>query len=137
MVVLDATIVNVALPSIQRGLRFSPSSLQWVINMYTLIFGGFMLLGGRAGDLIGRKRVFGAGIVLFSGASLLNGLAQSSGMLIAGRGLQGLGGALLAPAVLSIITTTFSDRRIERRRWRSGARSQPAAAPWGCCWAGC
>ena len=109
MVVLDATIVNVALPSIQRGLRFSPSSLQWVINTYTLIFGGFMLLGGRAGDLIGRKRVFGAGIVVFSGASLLNGLAQSSGMLIAGRGLQGLGGALLAPAVLSIITTTFSD----------------------------
>ena len=87
MVVLDATIVNVALPSIQRGLRFSPSSLQWVINMYTLIFGGFILLGGRAGDLIGRKRVFGAGIVLFTGASLLNGLAQSSGMLIAGRGL--------------------------------------------------
>jgi EmrB/QacA subfamily drug resistance transporter len=111
MVVLDATIVNVALPSIQRGLRFSPSSLQWVINMYTLMFGGFMLLGGRAGDLIGRKRVFGAGILLFSGASLLNGLAQSSGMLIAGRGLQGLGGALLAPAVLSIITTTFSDEK--------------------------
>jgi EmrB/QacA subfamily drug resistance transporter len=109
MIVLDATIVNVALPSIQRGLRFSPSSLQWVINMYTLIFGGFMLLGGRAGDLIGRKSVFGAGIVLFTGASLFNGLAQSSGMLIAGRGLQGLGGALLAPAVLSIITTTFSD----------------------------
>jgi EmrB/QacA subfamily drug resistance transporter len=108
MVVLDATIVNVALPSIQRGLRFSPSGLQWVINMYTLIFGGFILLGGRAGDLVGRKRVFGAGIVLFSAASLLNGLAQSSGMLIAGRGLQGLGGALLAPAVLSIITTTFS-----------------------------
>src|SRR6201998_4514598 len=100
MVVLDATIVNVALPSIQRGLRFSPSSLQWVINMYTLLFGGFILLGGRAGDLIGRKRVFGAGIVLFSGASLLNGLAQSPGMLIAGRGLQGLGGALLAPPVL-------------------------------------
>jgi MFS family permease len=89
MVVLDATIVNVALPSIQRGLRFSPSSLQWVINMYTLIFGGFILLGGRAGDLIGRKRVFGAGIVPFSGASLLNGLAQSSGMLIAGRGCKG------------------------------------------------
>ena len=111
MVVLDATIVNVALPSIQRGLRFSPSSLQWVINMYTLIFGGFILLGGRAGDLIERKRLFGAGIVLFSGASLLNGPAQSSGMLIAGRGLQGLGGALLAPAVLSIITTTFSDAK--------------------------
>jgi len=109
MVVLDATIVNVALPSIQRGLRFTPSSLQWVINMYTLIFGGFILLGGRAGDLIGRKRVFAAGIVVFSGASLLNALAQSPGMLIAGRGLQGLGGALLAPAVLSIITATFGD----------------------------
>jgi len=109
MVVLDATIVNVALPSIQHGLRFSQSGLQWVITMYTLIFGGFMLLGGRAGDLIGRKRIFGAGIVLFSAASLLNGVAQSPWMLIAGRGLQGLGGALLAPAVLSIITTTFSD----------------------------
>src|SRR5690242_17991158 len=109
MVVLDATIVNVALPSIQRGLRFSPSSLQWVINMYTLIFGGFILLGGRAGDLIGRKRVFSAGIMLFSVASLLNGLAQSPVMLIIGRGLQGLGGALLTPAVLAIITTTFAD----------------------------
>jgi EmrB/QacA subfamily drug resistance transporter len=110
-ILLDATIVNVALPSIQRGLRFSPSSLQWVISVYTLIFGGFILLGGRAGDLVGRKRVFGAGIVLFTGASLLNGLAQSPGMLLAGRGLQGLGGALLAPAVLSIITTTFSDAK--------------------------
>jgi len=111
MVVLDATIVNVALPSIQRGLRISSSSLQWVITMYTLIFGGFILLGGRAGDLIGRKRVFGAGIMLFSVASLLNGLAQSPAMLIAGRGLQGLGGALLAPAVLAIITTTFGDAK--------------------------
>jgi EmrB/QacA subfamily drug resistance transporter len=111
MVVLDATIVNVALPSIQRGLHVSPSSLQWVITMYTLVFGGFILLGGRAGDLIGRKRVFGAGIVLFSGASLLNGFARSPGILIAGRGLQGLGGALLAPAVLAIITTTFADAK--------------------------
>jgi EmrB/QacA subfamily drug resistance transporter len=109
MVVLDATIVNVALPSIQRGLGMSPSQLQWVITMYTLMFGGFILLGGRAGDLIGRKRVFSAGIILFSAASLLNGVAQSPGMLIAGRGLQGLGGALLAPAVLAIITTTFAD----------------------------
>lgn len=109
MVVLDATIVNVALPSIQRGLRFTPSSLQWVINMYTLIFGGFLLLGGRVGDLVGRRRVFVAGVVLFSAASLLNGLAQSSTILIAGRALQGLGGALLAPAVLSIITATLTD----------------------------
>ena len=109
MVVLDATIVNVALPSIQRGLRFTPSSLQWVINMYTLTFGGFLLFGGRAGDLVGRRRVFIAGIALFSAASLLNGLAQSSAILIAGRGLQGLGAALLAPAVLSIITATLTD----------------------------
>jgi len=115
MVVLDATVVNVALPSIQRGLHFSPSSLQWVVNAYTLVFGGFLLLGGRAGDLIGRKRLFLIGTALFSAASLLNGLAQSSGMLIAGRGLQGLGGALLSPAALSIITTTFTDQT-ERTR---------------------
>ncbi len=122
MIVLDATIVNVALPSIQRGLRFSPSSLQWVINMYTLIFGGFMLLGGRAGDLIGRKRVFGAGIVLFSGASLLNGLAQSSGMLIAGRGLQGLGVRCLhRPSSRSSQRPSATPRTV-RRRWRFGAR---------------
>ena len=115
MVVLDATVVNVALPSIQKGLHFSPSSLQWVVNAYTLVFGGFLLLGGRAGDLIGRKRLFLIGTVLFSAASLLNGLAQSSGMLIVGRGLQGLGGALLSPAALSIITTTFTDQT-ERTR---------------------
>src|ERR1700759_806888 len=108
MVVLDATIVNVALPSIQRGLHFSPANLAWVVNAYTLVFGGFLLLGGRAADLIGRKRLFMAGIALFSAASLFNGLVQSSTMLIGGRGLQGLGGALLSPAALSIITTTFT-----------------------------
>ena len=107
MVVLDATIVNIALPSIQRGLSFSDANLQWVINAYTLVFGGFLLLGGRAADLLGRKRLFVAGVVVFSLASLLNGLAQSSGMLIAGRALQGLGGALVSPAALSIIMTTF------------------------------
>jgi EmrB/QacA subfamily drug resistance transporter len=107
MVVLDATIVNVALPSIQRGLHFSSSSLPWVINAYTLVFGGFLLLGGRAADLLGRKRLFAAGIALFAFASLLNGVAASPAMLIVGRGLQGLGGALLSPAALSIITTTF------------------------------
>ena len=109
MVILDATIVNVALPSIQRGLHFSPANLQWVVNAYTLVFGGFLLLGGRAADLLGRKRLFMAGIAVFSLASLLNGLAQSSGTLVIGRGLQGLGGALVAPAALSIITTTFTD----------------------------
>jgi EmrB/QacA subfamily drug resistance transporter len=109
MVVLDATIVNVALPSIQRGLHFSTASLPWVVNGYTLIFGGFLMLGGRAADLIGRKRLFAAGIALFALASLLNGLAQTPTMLIVGRGLQGLGGALLSPAALSIITTTFTE----------------------------
>ncbi len=110
MVVLDATVVNVALPSIQSGLHFSASNLQWVVNAYTLIFGGFLLLGGRAADLLGRKRLFTAGVVVFSAASLLNGLAQTSGMLIAGRALQGLGGALVSPAALSIITTTFTEQ---------------------------
>jgi EmrB/QacA subfamily drug resistance transporter len=146
MVVLDATIVNVALPSIQRGLHFSPSSLQWVVNAYTLIFGGFLLLGGRAGDLLGRKRLFMVGVALFSGASLLNGLAQSSGMLFVGRGLQGLGGALLSPAALSIITTTFTEQS-ERTKalgvWSAiaagggavglilgGALTQLASWPW-------
>jgi EmrB/QacA subfamily drug resistance transporter len=109
MVVLDATVVNVALPSIQRGLHFSASNLAWVVNAYTLIFGGFLMLGGRAADLLGRKRLFAAGVALFSLASLLNGLAQSPTMLVIGRGLQGLGGALLSPAALSIINTTFTE----------------------------
>jgi EmrB/QacA subfamily drug resistance transporter len=109
MVVLDATVVNIALPSVQRGLHFSATNLQWVVNGYTLIFGGFLLLGGRAADLLGRKRLFIAGVILFSVASLINGFAQSSGMLIAGRALQGLGGALVSPAALSIVTTTFTD----------------------------
>jgi EmrB/QacA subfamily drug resistance transporter len=110
MVVLDNTIVNVALPSIQKGLEFSPPNLQWVVNAYTLTFGGFLLLGGRAADLLGRRRLFLAGVALFASASLLNGLAQSSTMLILGRGLQGLGGALVSPAALSIIITTFQDK---------------------------
>ena len=109
MVVLDNTIVNVALPSVQRGLHVSPDNLQWVVNAYTLIFGGFLLLGGRAADLLGRQRLFVAGITLFSFASLLNGLAPSGTALILGRGLQGLGGALVSPAALSIIMTTFTD----------------------------
>jgi EmrB/QacA subfamily drug resistance transporter len=111
MVILDATIVNVALPSIQHGLHFSPSSLQWIVNAYTLAFGGFLMLGGRAADLIGRRRLFLLGIVLFSAASLMNGLAGSAGILVAGRALQGLGGALVSPAALSVLTTTFSEGR--------------------------
>ena len=109
MVVLDATIVNVALPSIQTDLGISDSSLQWIVNAYTLVFGGFLLLGGRAADLIGRRTLFLAGIVVFSLASLMNAAAQSEEMLIAGRALQGLGGAMLSPAALAVITTTFSE----------------------------
>jgi EmrB/QacA subfamily drug resistance transporter len=126
MVVLDASVVNIALPSVQRGLHFSASNLQWIVNGYTLIFGGFLLLGGRAADLIGRKRLFVAGVVLFSCASLLNGFAQTSGMLIAGRALQGLGGALVSPAALSIVTTTFSDG--EQRTKALGVWSAIAAS---------
>jgi EmrB/QacA subfamily drug resistance transporter len=109
MVVLDATVVNVALPSIQEDLDFSASSLQWVVNAYTLAFGGFLLLGGRAADFVGRKRLFIIGVIVFTVASLLNGLATSSEALIAFRALQGLGAAMVSPAALSIITTTFKD----------------------------
>src|SRR5436190_5678661 len=111
MVILDATIVNVALPSIQEDLDLSEANLQWIVNAYTLVFGGFLLLGGRAGDLLGRKRLFLIGLVIFTTASLLNGLAVNEGMLIACRALQGLGAALISPAALSIISTTFAEGR--------------------------
>jgi len=109
MVVLDATIVNVALPSIQTDLHLSDTGLQWIVNAYTLVFGGFLLLGGRLGDLLGRKRLFLVGLVIFTGASLLDGLAVSDGMLVGARALQGLGAALISPAALSIISTTFEE----------------------------
>src|SRR3954453_6781072 len=115
MVVLDATIVNVALPHIQTSLGFTEASLQWVINAYTLVFAGFLLLGGRAGDLLGRKRLFLVGLVVFTAASFLNGIATTSGMLIGFRALQGFGAALISPAALSIISTTFAEGK-ERSR---------------------
>ena len=109
MIVLDGTIVNVALPAIQDSLHFSAAGLSWVVNAYLLTFGGFLLLGGRAGDLFGRRRVFMFGLALFTFASLLCGLAGSQGLLVAARALQGVGGAIIAPAALSIIITTFKD----------------------------
>src|SRR5262249_379694 len=115
MVVLDATIVNVALPHIQTALGFNEASLQWVINAYTLVFAGFLLLGGRAGDLLGRKRLFLIGLVIFTAASFLNGISQTSGMLIGFRALQGFGAALISPAAPSIISTTFDEGK-ERAR---------------------
>ncbi len=109
MVILDATIVNVALPSIQADLNMSEADLQWVVNAYALTFGGFLLLGGRAGDLAGRKLVFLTGVVMFSAASLACAISPTSEFLIVFRGVQGLGAALIAPAALSIVTTTFAE----------------------------
>src|SRR3954466_12971440 len=111
MVMLDVAIVNVALPTIKNDLHFSQDGLQWVITAYAIVFGGVLLLGGRMADLLGRRRIFMAGMAVFTVFSLLNGLAWSSGSLIAFRGLQGLGAALLAPAALSILTTTFREGR--------------------------
>ncbi|HEX2125284.1 MAG TPA: MFS transporter [Thermoleophilaceae bacterium] len=111
MVVLDIAIVNVALPSIQVDLGFSQENLQWVVSAYALLFGGFLLLGGRVADLVGRRRVFLAGIVVFGAGSLLSGLAWSEGALIGARALQGLGAAIISPAALSILTTTFAEGR--------------------------
>src|SRR5207253_1134008 len=111
MVVLDVAIVNVALPSIKTDLHFSEANLQWVISAYAILFGGFLLLGGRLADILGRRRLFVAGLALFSTSSLLCGFAWSESSLIAFRAAQGLGGALLAPAALSILMTTFGEGR--------------------------
>jgi EmrB/QacA subfamily drug resistance transporter len=121
MVILDVSIVNVALPSIREDLGFTATDLQWVVNAYTLTFAGFLLLGGRAADLLGRRRVFVAGLLLFAFASLLGGLSTSQGLLIGARALQGLGGAIVAPATLSILTTTFAE----------GAERNRALSFWG------
>jgi EmrB/QacA subfamily drug resistance transporter len=121
VVVLDAAIVNVALPSIGKALDFSQDNLAWVVNAYTLTFGGFLLLGGRLADLLGRRRMFMYGLVLFSLASLLGGLAQSDIWLIIARGAQGLGAAVISPAALSIVTNTFAE----------GAERNKALGVWG------
>jgi EmrB/QacA subfamily drug resistance transporter len=121
IVVLDASIVNVALPSIGRDLDFSQENLSWVVNAYTLTFGGFLLLGGRMADLLGRRRMFIAGALLFGVASLAGGLATSEAQLIAARAVQGLGAAIISPAALSIVTTTFAE----------GAERNRALGVWG------
>jgi EmrB/QacA subfamily drug resistance transporter len=121
MTVLDVSIVNVALPSIGKALDFSRDNLQWVITAYAITFGGFLLLGGRAADLLGRRRVFLVGVALFTAASFLCGLAWSEGVLIGARALQGLGAAIISPAALSIVTTTFEE----------GAERNKALGIWG------
>jgi EmrB/QacA subfamily drug resistance transporter len=121
VVVLDAAIVNVALPSIGRDLDFARDDLSWVVNAYTLVFGGFLLLGGRLSDLLGRRRMFIWGMVLFAAASLAGGFAQSDVWLVAARAVQGLGAAIVSPAALSIVTTTFTE----------GAERNRALGVWG------
>ena len=121
VIILDAAIVNVAIPSIGRDLNFSEENLTWIPNAYALTFGGFLLLGGRMADLLGRRRLFMAGLVLFSVASLLGGLAQNEGQLIAARALQGLGAALLAPSALSMVTNMFAE----------GSERNKALGIWG------
>src|SRR3954471_1720515 len=130
MVVLDVAIVNVALPSIKSDLHFSQESLQWVITAYSIFFGGVLLLGGRLADLLGRRRMFIIGLALFTVSSLLDGLAWSEASLIAFRALQGLGAAMLAPAALSILMTTFRegrDRNVALGIWGAASGSGGAA----------
>src|SRR3954453_22824234 len=115
MVVLDATIVNIALPHMQQALHFTNTNLAWVLNSYTLVFGGLLLLGGRAGDLFGRRRMFMTGVLIFAFASLAGGFAWSQGWLLAMRALQGVGGAIASPTALALVTTTF-DRGPQRNR---------------------
>ena len=115
MVVLDGTIVNVALPHIQTALGFSDSNLAWIVNVYALVFGGLLLLGGRSGDLLGRRRIFITGLLVFAGASLLGGFATDQAWLLAARALQGVGGALASPAVLALVVGSFPEGR-ERTR---------------------
>src|SRR5579884_1156314 len=121
MTILDVSIVNVALPSIGKALHFSRDNLQWVLTAYAITYGGFLLLGGRAADVLGRRRVFLVGVAVFTVASLFCGLAWSEGVLITSRAVQGLGAAIISPAALSIVTTTFEE----------GAERNKALGIWG------
>src|SRR2546429_4511644 len=121
MTILDVAIVNVAIPSIQKDLKIAESTVQWVVTAYAITFGGFLLLGGRMADLLGRRRIFLVGLTLFTAASLACGLASSAGVLIASRAVQGIGAAIISPAALSIVTTTFSE----------GAERNKALGIWG------
>src|SRR3954447_18277656 len=121
VVVLDASIVNVALPSIGNALGFSQDNLSWVVNAYVFTFGGFLLLGGRIADVVGRRRLFIVGLILFAAASLAGGVAQSAGWLVAARAVQGLGAALLSPVALSLVTVLFAE----------GSERNKAMGVWG------
>ena len=133
IVVLDASIVNVALPSIGEALNFSQANLAWVVNAYVLTFGGFLLLGGRLADLLGRRRVFISGLLLVAAASLVAGFAATEGQLIAARAAQGLGAALISPSALSIITNTFRDGTERNKALGAWGRSPVPVARRACC----
>jgi MFS family permease len=136
MVILDATVVNVALPSIARSMSLAPGSMQWVVTAYVLASGGLVLLGGRAADVVGRRRIFLAGLAVFTAASLASGLAPTASALIAARAGQGLGAALLSPAALSIITASYAGAQRATALGVWGAIGGPGRPPE--CWpAGC
>ena len=131
MVVLDATIVNIALPHIKSALHFTPTGLSWVLNAYTLVFGGLLLLGGRAGDLFGRRRMFMVGVLVFALASLAGGFAWNEGWLLAMRALQGVGGAIASPTALALVTTTFAEGPARNRAFGVYAAVSGAGAAIG------
>ena len=137
MVILDATIANVALPAIGRDLQFTTSDLQWVVTAYTLTFGGFLLLGGRSADLFGRRRLFTLGVTIFTVGSLANALAQSPAALIIFRALQGTGAALVSPAALSIITSSTAEGQERRRALGIFAAISAGGGGVAWCWAAC
>ena len=135
MVILDGTIVNIALPSAQRDLGFSNADRQWIVTAYSLSFGSLLLIGGRIGDMIGRKRALIIGLVGFAAASAVGGASVNFAMLVVARTVQGAFGALLAPSVLALLTTTFTDPDERGRPSASTAPFPAPAPPWGCCWA--
>ena len=130
MVVLDSTVVNIALTHIHSSLHFSTAGLSWVINAYTLTFGGLMLLGGRAGDIFGRRRMLVTGLVVFTAASLVGGLSTSAAMLVIARAVQGVGAAMAAPSTLALIAATFKEGWRATRRWRSSRGCPPGPGRW-------
>ena len=137
MIVLDTTIVNVALPSIQSDLKFSETSLVWVVNAYMLTYGGFLLLGGRLGDLYGHRKLFLMGITLFTVASLVCGVAGTQWLLVCARAVQGLGGAVVSAVALSLIMNLFTEPGEQPKPWASTGLSARVAAVWVCCWVVC
>lgn len=137
LLVIDTAVVTVALPSIERDLNISHDALSWVINSYVLTFGGLLLFGGRLADQLGRKRMFLLGLILFAAASLAGGLAQSGVWLVGARAIQGIGGAIVLPAALSLLTTSFPEGRARNRALGVWGAAGGAGGVSACCLAGC